>query len=100
MSEFSAGITRTDSKKKIKRSREEFHRLTALMKLCDSVNDFHVCEFLTNGPATRKEIADGTSMKWTTAHDTLTRLHIKGILKREVVKAGRGRPRVLWSLKL
>ncbi|MHA2299198.1 MAG: hypothetical protein ACXAEU_15335 [Candidatus Hodarchaeales archaeon] len=81
-------------------SREDFHLRTALMKVCETANEFIVGTFLLdNGPATRGEIVEGTPVKWTTAHDSLVRLHVKGIVKRKVVPRGRGRPLVYWSLK-
>ncbi|MFW9991835.1 MAG: hypothetical protein ACFFD4_07225 [Candidatus Odinarchaeota archaeon] len=77
-----------------------FHNLTSLMKVCETSNEFLVVTYLhENGPATRGDIVRDTPVKWTTAHDSLIRLQIKGIVKREVVTRGRGRPSIFWSLK-
>ncbi|MHA2296036.1 MAG: helix-turn-helix domain-containing protein [Candidatus Hodarchaeales archaeon] len=100
MSDYPNNITRTVTKIKSRSKQNDYHRLNALLKQSESIKDFKICEFLlANGPATRGEIVDATSIKWTTAYDTLTRLHMKGILKREAKKLGRGRPRVYWSLE-
>ncbi|MFW9994066.1 MAG: helix-turn-helix domain-containing protein [Candidatus Odinarchaeota archaeon] len=84
-----------------KSSRADFHLRTALMKVCETSNEFIVTTYLLDhGPATRGDIVKSTPVKWTTAYDSLVRLHVKGIVKREVVTRGRGRPLVLWSLNL
>ncbi|MFW9992084.1 MAG: hypothetical protein ACFFD4_08470 [Candidatus Odinarchaeota archaeon] len=78
----------------------DFYRKTSLMKLCETFNEFTVISYLfDHGPATRGDIVRDTPVKWTTAHDSLIRLQVKGIIKREVVPRGRGRPFVYWSLK-
>lgn len=90
-------IERAVSKKRSER--EEFFRRTSLMKSCETSNEFIVATYLLeHGPATRGEIVKETPVKWTTAHDSLVRLQVKGIVKREVVPRGRGRPLVYWSL--
>jgi predicted ArsR family transcriptional regulator len=70
------------------------------MKACETANEFIVSTYLLDhGPATRGEIVESTPVKWTTAHDSLLRLQVKGIVKRKIVPRGRGRPFVYWSLK-
>ncbi|MFW9990784.1 MAG: hypothetical protein ACFFD4_01870 [Candidatus Odinarchaeota archaeon] len=91
-----SAIERAEAKKKS--VREEFFRRTSLMKSCETSNEFLVASYLLDGPATRGDIVKNTHVKWTTAHDSLVRLQIKGIVKREIVPRGRGRPLVLWSL--
>ena len=81
-------------------SRRNAFQLTALMKVCSSVNDFYILEHLLNqGSATRSELVEATGIKWTTAHDALERLFAKNVLEKEVIKAGRGRPKVFWKIK-
>jgi len=67
-----------------------------LLKLhdqCGTLSESKVIAFLhENGAATRGRIMNGTGMKRTTVHDTLVRLHVKEMVKREIVKQGRGRP--------
>ncbi|MFW9997868.1 MAG: helix-turn-helix domain-containing protein [Candidatus Odinarchaeota archaeon] len=75
-------------------------KLDQLFKQCDTLNDFKVVSCLVdNGAATRGEIVKLASVKHTTALDSLERLYTKGIVRRETVRAGRGQPRVYWSLK-
>lgn len=86
---------------KSKSSRADFYQRTSLMKVCETANEFMVTTYLLDhGPATRGDIVKGTPVKWTTAYDSLVRLHVKGIVRREVVPRGRGRPLVLWSLNV
>ena len=81
-------------------SRKDLHKLTALMKSCDTVNDFYIVKYLMAwGPTTRGELVKSTGIKWTTAHDSLERLYMKGVLGRQIVKKGRGRPLVLWNIR-
>ncbi|MHA2298348.1 MAG: hypothetical protein ACXAEU_08065 [Candidatus Hodarchaeales archaeon] len=76
------------------------HRKTELMKICETCNEYSVVSYLFDkGPSTRGDIVKGTPVKWTTAHDSLVRLQVKGIVKRDIVSQGRGRPKVYWSLK-
>jgi predicted ArsR family transcriptional regulator len=80
---------------------QEFPEKKSLMKRCDTVNEQKIVSFLyEHEPATRSEIVEGTGVKWTTAHDCLTRLQIKGIVMREVIPRGKGRPIVYWKLSL
>jgi len=70
-----------------------------VVKSCESVNEFRVVEYLLdNGPSTRGEIVKGTDVKWTTAYDCLVRMHIMKLVKRKIVRAGQGRPKVFWEL--
>ncbi|MHA2298430.1 MAG: MarR family transcriptional regulator [Candidatus Hodarchaeales archaeon] len=79
---------------------ERNRRLVKLFKLCDTVKECDVITYLhDHGPVTRKEVVVGTGIKWTTAHDCLTRLHIKLLVKREIIPFGQGRPTVFWSLE-
>ncbi|MFW9998083.1 MAG: helix-turn-helix domain-containing protein [Candidatus Odinarchaeota archaeon] len=79
--------------------RAAYYQLTSLMKICETPNDFLVASYLLeNGAATRGEIVRDTGVKRTTAHDSLVRLQVKEIVKKETVKQGRGRPKVYWSL--
>ena len=74
-------------------------RQIQFLKQCRTMNESLVVQvLLENGPVTRGEIVAGTTVKWTTAHDCRVRLQVRNLLKKEVVKAGRGRPRVYWSL--
>ncbi|MFW9994262.1 MAG: helix-turn-helix domain-containing protein [Candidatus Odinarchaeota archaeon] len=92
--------TKSTSTKQASLSRKTVQQLTSFMKHCQSVNDFYIVEFLLNqGPATRDELVKMIGIKRTTAHDALERLHSKGIVKKEIIKEGRGRPKVFWKIE-
>ena len=69
------------------------------MKRCGTVNELKIAEYLVeNGPATRGEVVEAMSIKRTTVHDCLERLHVKGILRRDEEKIDWGRPKVVYHL--
>ncbi|MHA2334181.1 MAG: helix-turn-helix domain-containing protein [Candidatus Hodarchaeales archaeon] len=92
-------LDRSSRESKAGLSRKNIQKLTNYMKHCNSVNDFYIVEHLLNkGPATRDELVKETGIKRTTAHDALERLLGKGLVKKEAIKEGRGRPKVYWKI--
>lgn len=92
--------TTTKGKNKRDTTRKKNHRaITKLVNRCSTSKEIDIALYLLEfGPASRLEVVKGTGIKWTTTHDTLSRLLIKGIVKRTVIKESRGRPTVYWSL--
>jgi len=74
--------------------------LSELLDSCSNLSECQVISFLfDHDKAVRNTVMKQTGRKRTTVHDTLVRLHVKEIIKRETVKQGRGRPTVYWSIK-
>jgi len=88
----------TRSQKRVNNTKEQVERYFEIMSLCRTVSETKIISYLyDNGPSSRNDIMSA-GLKRTTAHDTLTRLHVKNLVKREIVKKGRGRPVVHWSI--
>ncbi|MFW9992930.1 MAG: hypothetical protein ACFFD4_12885 [Candidatus Odinarchaeota archaeon] len=86
---------------------QRFFRNKALVNLYERVDgdiEEAVLTYLySNGNFKREraiDIAESLDKSKNTVTDALIRLHVKDVTEREVEKAGKGRPRVYWKLKI
>lgn len=87
------------TKPTIKESRKACNQLDTLLKRCKGPTETKiVLHLFEHGKKTRLELVDETKTKRTTAIDALVRLQVKGLVNKETMNIGHGRPRVYWSL--